>query len=129
MSVKSPLLSEHSQEARRVRLARERMHAGQEPDPDTVRPLILASWRRSRSAGVDPHWGLQSRTVTGPSAGTSKVDASTDRRLVDAATPTLALLRDALSDHVFGLMLTDRERRTAKCAGLSWAFHTLCPPN
>jgi sigma-54 dependent transcriptional regulator, acetoin dehydrogenase operon transcriptional activator AcoR len=100
---KSPLRSDGSADARRVRIARERLHDGDEPDSASVRPAILASWRRSREAGVDPGWA------------TAPIVRSTDRAadrvepaaLRSAAAPVLRLLDAALGDHSFLLMLTD----------------------
>lgn len=120
-TMKSSLLSDNSEEARRVRLARARMHAGDEPDPSFVRPLILESWRRSRDARVNPQWGTKDSNST-PQLSQSGVHsspkyASTEQRLVDVAGPILQLLTDALSVCGFVLMLTDRHCRTLWLSG------------
>lgn len=100
---KSPLLSDDSVDARRVRLARERLHGGTEPDAGSVRPLILDSWHRSRDAGVDPGW------ATAPIVPPAKRAAASAEptALRSAAAPVLRLLDEALGDHSFLLMLTD----------------------
>ncbi|MGQ7937514.1 sigma-54-dependent Fis family transcriptional regulator [Paraburkholderia sp. D1E] len=116
MRNESPLSSESSQDARRVRRARDRVHAGEDADLSSVRPLILESWRRSRTAGVDPSWGVKGRLTDESKSGVtaaSFVSAQEDRRLVDASTPILQLLSKALSDRASVLMLTDRFQRTA----------------
>jgi sigma-54 dependent transcriptional regulator, acetoin dehydrogenase operon transcriptional activator AcoR len=110
---KSSLLSESSDEARRVRRARERMHAGDEPDRSLVRPVILESWRRSRSAAVDPEWGSKPE----PNGRAASVEEPRDERLRSAAAPVLRFLADALADHPFLLMLTDRRCRPLDLVG------------
>lgn len=120
MDVKSLLLSEHSEAARRVRTARQRMHAGLEPDPTHVRPLILESWRRSRTAGVDPLWSSKNASTQLPESVLSATgfrETPADPRLVEAAVPALEMLSDALCDRGYAMMLTDRNRRTAWLSG------------
>lgn len=125
--MKSSLLSERSAEARRVRSARARMHAGEDPDPALVRPLILESWHRSREARVNPQWGTQGPASTSrlaePGIYSSPAYVSTDQQLVDVARPILQLLTDALSVCGFVLMLTDRHCRTLWLSGTDAFIH------
>ena len=51
---RSALTSTQAEETRAIRVARDLMHEGKEPDSSLVRPVIVESWRRCRDAGVDP---------------------------------------------------------------------------
>ncbi|MCC2657567.1 MAG: modulated sigma54 specific transcriptional regulator, Fis family [Panacagrimonas sp.] len=112
MYCKSGLLSPSSDESRRLRQARERVQAGDSCQPGTIRDVILASWLRSRAAGVDPGWGVHPMPRVAGRAG----DA-VDRYLVKLATPVFDFLRDALSVHPHLLMLTGRDARPLALAG------------
>ncbi|HMM75158.1 MAG TPA: sigma 54-interacting transcriptional regulator [Gammaproteobacteria bacterium] len=114
MSSKSSLLSSGSEQARRLQRARRTVLAGDLPEPGIVRPVILESWQRSREAGVDPDWGsrpLRSEAV-GPLAPTGD-----DCILVEHAAPIFDLLREALSDHPYLMMLTGLRCRPLSFAG------------
>ena len=68
---------------------------------DQVRPLVAASWRRSRTMGVDA-------MTPAPSFHT---DLDTDGRLASAARPVLHRLADEVSGLALSIALTDAQSR------------------
>jgi PAS domain S-box-containing protein len=84
--------------------AREAYLAG-EPAPAGVRPMVLASWERSRSYGVDPRY-----LVPQPADPARLSEArGRERELLEAAGPFLQLTHETLAAQPHLVALSDRE--------------------
>ncbi len=112
--------------------AREAYLAGQAV-PDSVRPLVLRSWARSRAYGVDPR-ETHTQEID---EGRLQRGQNRNRGLMRAAEPFLAQVHEALADQAHVVALSDREgvilralsgpgldveelRRTNLVEGASW---------
>jgi sigma-54 dependent transcriptional regulator, acetoin dehydrogenase operon transcriptional activator AcoR len=110
---KSPLLGERSESARQVRLARTAVRSGGDADQSLVRPVILASWKRCREAGLNP------ATHAAPIVAATGVSSRSlaESELVAAAKPILGMLTEALHDRSFLLLLADDRCRPIEVLG------------
>jgi PAS domain S-box-containing protein len=85
-------------------IARERYLAG-EPAPEGVRPVVLASWERCRTYGVDPR-RIRRQTPESARLHAARARAST---LLEAAGPILQLAHETLADQPHLFALSDRD--------------------
>jgi PAS domain S-box-containing protein len=84
--------------------ARERYLDG-ETSPAGVRPMVLASWERSRGYGVDPRW-LRPQE---PSPSALLAARARSRALLDSAEPFLRLMHETLASEPHLVVISDTE--------------------
>lgn len=81
-----------------------RRFVGGQPPGDAVRPLVLASWERSRRAGVDPIAPCRVRRVDDLA-----VRLAAGERLLEVARPHLEWIDRALGDVPHVVYVADRD--------------------
>jgi PAS domain S-box-containing protein len=98
----SPLMAGRAAED--LAIARERYLAG-DPSPEGVRPVVLASWERCRTYGVDPR-RMRQQTADPVRLREARVRAST---FLEIAEPILQLAHGSLAEHPHLFALADRD--------------------
>ncbi len=81
---------------------RDRYLAG-DPAPPSVRPVVLASWERSRVYGIDPH----ALRVQDPDPERFRHSRHQSRALMEAAEPFLEVVHQTLADEPHVVALAD----------------------
>jgi PAS domain S-box-containing protein len=102
MEMNSALMERRAMED--LAIVRERYLAG-ETDPEGVRPVVRASWERSRTHGIDP------RSMVAQEVDAERLDRARARcrAFLDSAEPFLDLAHEALSDQPHLFALADRD--------------------
>jgi PAS domain S-box-containing protein len=85
--------------------AARRQYLEGDPAPAGVRPVVLASWQRSRDFGVDPR-RLPRQVVEADRLAAAR---ARERTLLESAGPFLDLAHEALADQPHLFALSDRE--------------------